>query len=104
MSPRLPQRDRGGAAGDAAADDRDVGAQTLGHRRAAEDRDRLHRRLAAQPADALDVGAAGAGKELGGGVAADPALATSHADAGQRLEAVDLAASLSALRPAARRP
>src|SRR4051812_40620685 len=28
---RLPQRGRGGAAGDAAADDRDVGAQTLGH-------------------------------------------------------------------------
>src|SRR5215212_3770360 len=37
------------------------------------------------------VGAAGTGKELGGGVAADPPLATAHADAGQRLEAVHLA-------------
>ena len=94
--PGAAQRDGGGAAGDAAADDRHVGVAALGHGAPPRTGIGFDRRLTAQAADALDVDAASAGEKLRSGVPADAALAAAHADAREGLEPVDLARILVA--------
>ena len=53
-------------------------------------RQRLDRRLRAQAADRVDVLTGDGGDEFRGRRPADAALAAAHADAGHRLQAVDL--------------
>ena len=84
--PGLAQRDGSGAAGDAAADDRDIGRETLRHGALPRTGIGLTGGWPRSRPTLSTSTAAGAREKLRRRVAADAALAAAHADARQRLQ------------------